>query len=156
LAKKNHVALKLHPQRIQKVSGAYVNSRSMARHKAAAQRRPSVIRGAMTSLSDKTSRIARCIALAGSVPAGVLLYRIMWWNSQQKVQFGHEFWIVQSHAGWGLDTGLTPQQLKEAFAKLKKLGLIRSEKHLRENRIFAFLQLTSEALTGNAGEDQHD
>jgi hypothetical protein len=99
----------------------------------------------MTDFGNKMSGIARCITLAGSLPAGVLLYRIAWWNAQPKVEFGREFWIVHSHARWGLDTGLTPKQLKDAFAKLKKLGLIKTEKHLWEDRIFAFLQLTCEA-----------
>jgi hypothetical protein len=111
---------------------------------------------AMANFDNKMSRIARCIALAGSVPAGVLLYRIAWWNTQPKVQFGREFWIVHSHALWGIDTGLTPKQLRDAFAQLKQLGLIKSEKHLWEDRIYAFLQLTGEAVGASPIGDHPD
>ncbi len=100
----------------------------------------------MTDIDDKIPRIARCVALAGSVPAGILLYRIAWWDTQPKVLFRREFWIVHSHARWGFDTGLTPHQIKDAFALLKKLGLIKAERHLWEDRIYAFLQLTNKAL----------
>ena len=110
----------------------------------------------MTAFSDNMSRIARCIALAGSVPAGVLLYRIAWWNTQPKVQLGREFWIVRSHARWGIDTGLTPTQIKDSFARLKKLGLIKSEKHLWEDRIYAFLQLTGNAVGASPVGDEPD
>src|SRR5271166_411640 len=99
--------------------------------------------------------IAKCIRLAGAVPAGVLLYRIALWDQLPKVRHGQNFWIVNSNDDWLFDTELTPKQLKTAFAVLKFRGLIKTEKHLFRSKVHAFVQLTDKAkevLTSTAEE----
>lgn len=92
--------------------------------------------------------VARCIKLAGSYPAGVLLYRMTFWNSCKKVRRGAGFWMVNSNERWADESAATPKQLKMAMAQLKQRGLITSEIGLFRNRTHAFIQLTGKALEG--------
>lgn len=74
----------------------------------------------------KPPLIAKCIKLAGSLPAGILAYRILFWTKNGTAGFerdGHK-WISFSNEHWRADTGLTPKQLRSAFERLVAEGLI--------------------------------
>jgi hypothetical protein len=67
-------------------------------------------------------KIAGCIALAGSVPAGVLLYRISFWSNGKGIERDGHKWVTLSNARWMFETGLTPKQLRSAFEQLADKG----------------------------------
>ena len=75
-------------------------------------------------------RIAKCIKLAGSAPAGVLLYRMIWWHAPPKVLRNGELWMVNPREKWMTDTGLSAWQYRQAMADLQKRKLIAVGRHL--------------------------
>jgi hypothetical protein len=92
-------------------------------------------------------KIARCIASAGSVPAGVLLYRILFWTGDGKKGFerdGHK-WVTRSNPQWMFETGLTPKQLRTAFEQLAGNGIIVRQHYPLEHRSFIRLADTPSA-----------
>jgi hypothetical protein len=99
------------------------------------------------------ARIADCVRLAGSAPAGVLLYRILWWDARPKVMRGQAFWIVNAREKWVEDTGLTPDQVKHAMAELQKRGLIVVERHLFKSKIHGFVRLGSGVSAQSIGQN---
>jgi hypothetical protein len=81
-------------------------------------------------------KIACCIILAGSVPAGVLLYRILFWTAGGKKGFerdGHK-WVTRSNPQWMSETGLTPKQLRTAFEQLIGKEIIVRQHYPLEHR----------------------
>ena len=72
--------------------------------------------------------IGCCIeAAGGSAPAGVVLYRIVFWTPG--LEYDGKLWIAKSHAELRLETRLTPDQIRDALAKLRSLGLIETSRH---------------------------
>lgn len=94
----------------------------------------------------KKPRIARCIEATGSLPAGVLLYRILWWDTRDKVLKNGQFWIVNSIERWMFDTGLSRQQLRDAFDTLRRMGITVTEKHLFQSKIHSFVRVAESGL----------
>lgn len=99
--------------------------------------------------------IADCIRLAGAYPAGVLLYRILWFDQRPKLRRDDGFWIVNSNSKWQDEIAGTSKQLKKAMADLKKAGLISSELYMFRGKNHAFIKVTAktrEALEGPIGK----
>jgi len=98
--------------------------------------------------------IARCITLAGSLPAGVLLYRIAFWHRCKMVERAGHKWIVNSMGTWQNDTGLTTEQLRDGFAGLRRAGLIHSERHLFKSKIHSYARFSDFGLQAVIGSGQ--
>lgn len=82
------------------------------------------------------SKIAQCVLLAGSLPAGILAYRILFWTKGGTAGFerdGHK-WVSFSNEQWRADTGLTPKQLRSAFERLIADGHIVRKHYPLEHR----------------------
>jgi hypothetical protein len=74
----------------------------------------------------KKPLIAQCIELAGTLPAGILAYRLLHWTKNGTAGFERDGqkWVSLPNATWCADTGLTPKQLRSAFESLVGDGLM--------------------------------
>lgn len=100
------------------------------------------------------SKVGECIQLAGSPAAGVLLYRIRFWDQQHKIRRGSSWWIVNSREQWAEDTGLTLAQVKHGMAALRNRGFILTEEHLFKSKTHAFVRLASGANAQPVGQPE--
>jgi hypothetical protein len=88
-------------------------------------------------------KIACCIALAGSVPAGVLLYRILFWSKGNGIERDGHKWVTLPNERWRFETSLTPKQLRTAFEQLAGKGIIVRQHYPLEHRSFIRLSDTA-------------
>jgi hypothetical protein len=74
----------------------------------------------------KGSPIAAAIRAAGDVNAGVLLYRIRYWQPKASIRHMDNSgrWIAKTRGEWCAETGLTLEQHKRALPLLVKRGLV--------------------------------
>jgi len=90
--------------------------------------------------------IGTCIRIAGSVTAGVLLFRINGWSRGGKGGFKRDgqLWVTRSNPQWCHETGLTPKQLRTAFEQLVDKGIITRKHYPLEHRSFIRINFPDE------------
>lgn len=86
--------------------------------------------------------LTRCREAAGSWPAAVLLYRIIYWQPYLKVKRGHHKWLVRTGNELAKECALTPKEYKNAIRHLKEANLVAVEKHLFNGLAQSFIRLT--------------
>ena len=91
-----------------------------------------------------TNLIVKCRQATGSGDTALLLLRIGFWMPKATIKFGGERWIAKSAAQWCAETGMSPQQYKDAIAKLRELRLVLTEQHIdcASSRNITHLRLT--------------
>lgn len=97
--------------------------------------------------------LARCIRVAGSMAAGHVMYRLMFWKPTREIN--GRMWFAKSIAELVYETGLTHKQVKTALSKLRKMGFIKTEQHLFHGRNVNHILVTAEfqkAMEADAGE----
>ena len=103
-----------------------------------------------------TNLMARCTEAAGSHPAGNLLMRIAFWMPKAKITIGGHRWVANSAAQWCAQAKLSPQQYKDAIARLRRLGLVITEQHLFGRRNITHVRLTCRGMAIVAPETPAD
>jgi hypothetical protein len=78
-----------------------------------------------------------------SWPAAILLFRIAYWAPKAKLRRNGYTWIAKSAKDWCYETALTPQQYKDAVARLRALGLVVTEQHAFGGKVVTYLRLTA-------------
>lgn len=74
----------------------------------------------------EASLMAQCSSAGGSLPAGILLSRVLYWERKQKQVYlrGGYYWTVGTRDEWMHDTGLSPHQLRTALKVLQENNVI--------------------------------
>jgi hypothetical protein len=106
-------------------------------------------------LEHKKPIIAMCIELAGTLPAGILAYRLLHWTKGGNAGIERDGykWASLPNATWCADTGLTPKQLRSAFERLIAKGLIVRKHYPLEHRsLIRIVPLAEMAATEKDGE----
>lgn len=103
-------------------------------------------------MAGKRNLLARCVLMAGSPTAAILLYRICYWHPYRKVEAGGELWVAKARAEWMDETGLTLEQYKSAAATLQKRQLVIIQQRKYGTRTISFARLSvrgEEVLSGS-------
>lgn len=101
--------------------------------------------------------IGRCVLVAGSPAAGIVLYRLNFWKPTREIN--GRLWVAKSRAELMYETGLSEQQVKDALAKLRKDGLIQTSQHLFHGKNVMHVLITakgSEVLKDPTGVVSND
>ena len=67
-----------------------------------------------------TTSIAKCVAVAGSSNAGIVLYKLSYWMDKTKIERGGYPWTVLSRERWCEETGLSRNAFDRAISGLKQ------------------------------------
>ena len=87
--------------------------------------------------------LARCLATAPSQNAGLLLYRIAWWQPKATIVKGEGApWIAKNGMQWARETGLSRNQYERGLRALKDRDLIETCRAFFGNRLITHLRLT--------------
>lgn len=76
--------------------------------------------------------LARCVLMTGSLPAGILMYRLMVWKPTR--QIGGRWWFAKSHDELQFETGLTLKQIRSALSLLREKDYIKTSQHIFQGR----------------------
>lgn len=79
-------------------------------------------------LKMQRPHIGRCVVLCESLPAAIIMYRLMVWNPTIKI--GGKLWFAKSHESLMFETGLSLKQVKTGVAQNRNCQYI--ETTLRE------------------------
>jgi hypothetical protein len=88
----------------------------------------------------------------GDLAAGILLYRVRYWQPRAVVKFGSGgAWIAKTRLDWCDETSLTLKQYKRALALLLRLGKVESSIHKFGGRTMTHLRTRSSAEIPSMG-----
>jgi hypothetical protein len=88
----------------------------------------------------------------GDLAAGILLYRVRYWQPRAVVKFGPgDAWIAKTRSDWCDETSLTLKQYKRALALLLRLGKVQSSIHKFGSRTMTHLR--TRGLAENSAGD---
>ena len=92
----------------------------------------------------RSSFIARCLLLAGDPGAGVVLYRLNFWQARAKIYFDGRPWVANTYSEWGTETGLGQRAARSAIGRLCARGLVSKRTRMFRRRPTLHLSIADE------------
>lgn len=98
--------------------------------------------------------LARAVSVVGSPTAGILLYRIAYWQAKTKFVRDGKKWVVMTRDAWWAETGLSEKQHRLAQETLVARGLIEVDHHLHQGVRKAWIRLSEAGRIAMGGSPQ--
>ena len=86
--------------------------------------------------------IAKCMLLTGQdANAALLLMRVAYWMPKATIERAGLMWVAKTGKDWQEETGLSPEQYRDALRALKDKGLLATEQHFFGAKCVTHLRL---------------